>query len=109
MRFDNSNGLLNSYTDAAGNTTSVQGRNSNGSPTEIQHSVTIGSTTTTESIFFTYLSSGDNAGLMSNATLRRKVNAGSWTVVRQVDYAYYGTGDSNGNVSELKNGHNQRC
>jgi hypothetical protein len=99
----NQQGAFKSWVDPFGNTTSVVSRDSTGRPTEVQRSTTVGGVTTTESFLYTYLTSGVNAGLLSNVTLRRQVNGGSWTIVRQVAYTYYdGTTDTHGNVNDLK-------
>src|SRR5262249_24077529 len=95
-------GAVKSFTDADGNVTAVTSRNSDGKPTEVQRSVTVGSTTTTESYLTTYLTSGVNAGRVSNVTLRRQVNGGAWTTVRQVDYTYYDGVVSYGTLGDLK-------
>jgi hypothetical protein len=52
----NQQGQFKSLTDADGNVTQVTSRATNGNPTEVQRSVTIGSTTTTESTATTKLS-----------------------------------------------------
>src|SRR5262249_33861778 len=86
----NKRGRLESYTDPGGNVTSVASWTADGKAAEVQRSNTNGGTTVTESYLYTYLTSGVNAGLLSNVTLRRQVNGGSWATVRQVDYTYYG-------------------
>ncbi len=95
-------GKFKSFTDPKGNVLSVISRNAEGKPTEVQRTSTIGGTTTTESFVYAYLTSGNNAGRVSNATLRRQINAGAWTTVRQVDYTYYDLGQSFGNLGDLK-------
>jgi RHS repeat-associated protein len=95
-------GWFKSLTDPAGNTTAVISWTAAGAPAELQHSTTSGGVTTTESLLYTYIASGANAGQLANATLRRQVNGGAWGVVRQVDYTYYDAGDPNGNAVDLK-------
>src|SRR5205823_1277949 len=73
-----------------------------GKPAELQRSTTVSGVTTTESLLFSYVASGTNAGLGSNVTLRRQVNGGTWTVVRQVDYTYYDGVEAHGNAGDLK-------
>jgi hypothetical protein len=97
----NQKGRLESFTDPGGNVTSVTSWTSDGKAAEVQRTNTVGSTTVTESYLYTYLSSGVNAGLLSNITLRRKINSGSWTTVRQVDYTYYDGTQSYGNAGDL--------
>jgi hypothetical protein len=88
--------------DPAGNTISVTSWTTDGKPAEVQRSTTVNGTTTTESYLFTYISSGGNAGLLQNETLRRQVNGGSWTTVRQAVYTYYNGTESYGNLGDLK-------
>src|SRR5262249_4569675 len=95
-------GSLKSFTDGNGNVTQVTSRTSDGKPAEVQRSVTVGSTTTTESYLYTYLSSGVNIGRLSNVTLRRQVNGGSWTTVRQTDYTYHDGIVASGTAGDLK-------
>ncbi|HZU38027.1 MAG TPA: hypothetical protein VFA18_19050, partial [Gemmataceae bacterium] len=95
-------GTFVSLTDSYGNQVSVVSRNSSGQITEVQSSSTQGSTTVVESYLYTYISSGTNAGLLQNVTLRRKINSGSWSVVRQVAYTYYDGTTSYGNAGDLQ-------
>src|SRR5262249_30172702 len=60
--------------DPAGNMLSVISHNAAGAITEMQRSYTAGPTTPTESLLYTYLTTGENSGLLSNVTLRRQVN-----------------------------------
>ena len=87
--------------DTSGNTLDYT-YNGSGQMTEYQRAVTVGSTTTTESFLYTYLSSGTNSGKVDTVTLRRKINSGSWDTVRSIQYTYYGTGSSNGNAGDLQ-------
>ena len=68
----------------------------------MQRSNTTGSTTTTESYLYTYVSSGVNTGLIANVTLRRQINGGSWSTVRQVVYTYYDGSQAHGNAGDLE-------
>jgi YD repeat-containing protein len=95
----NQRGQLQSFTDPDGNTVNVTSRDGTGRPTEVQRTVTIGSTTTTESLLYSYNASN----LISNVTLRRSTNGGmNWTIIRQVAYTYYATGEAHGNFGDLK-------
>src|SRR5262249_15825434 len=95
-------GTFVSLTDAGGNTLSVTSRTADGKPAEVQWSTTAGTDTYTESVLYTFLTSGVNAGMVSNVTLRGTVNSGAWTTVRQGDYTYYGSGESHGPAVHLK-------
>ncbi len=96
-------GTFKSYTDAAGNVTSVISYNFDGNPTEVQRSNTTGGSTVTESFQYAYAPDTDTAiGGMISATLRRKVDSGSWSTVREADYAYYDGVESHGNSGDLK-------
>jgi RHS repeat-associated protein len=95
-------GQFKTFTDPYGNVTHVVGWRTDGKPTEVQRSVTVGGTTTTESFLYTYMPGGTNDGLLASVTLRRQVGAGSWTAVRKVDYTYYDGTTSNGNAGDLE-------
>jgi YD repeat-containing protein len=95
-------GKFKSLVDPYGNTTSVTAWTSDGKPQEVQRSNTTGGTTVTESYLYSYLSSGANAGKVSNVTLRRQVNGGAWTTVRQTAYTYYDGTTSNGTLGDLR-------
>jgi hypothetical protein len=95
-------GMFKSVVDPYGNSTSVSSWTSDGKPQEVQRTTTSGGNTITESYLDSYLTSGVNAGLLSQETLRRQVNGGGWTTVRQVLDSYYGIGDANGNAGDLK-------
>ncbi len=95
-------GAFKSYTDRAGNSISVASVYGDGKVKEIQRGETVGSDTITEALTYTYITSGANAGLLSNVMLRRKVNSGSWNTVRQAEYAYYTDGDASGGTGDLK-------
>ncbi len=94
-------GQLASFTDPAGNVTSVTSHNTAGQTTEVQRSTTSGANTITESYLYSYISSGVNAGLMDSVTLRRQINGGSWTTVQKVEYVYYDGTQSYGNAGDL--------
>jgi RHS repeat-associated protein len=95
-------GQLKSLTDAAGNSTSVTAYTSDGRPSELQASVTVGGTTTINSKLLTYITSGTNAGKVSNIALRRQVGGGSWSTVRQTDLTYYDGSGSGGTAGDLQ-------
>jgi RHS repeat-associated protein len=95
-------GQLKSYTDQYGNTTSVSSRDGNGNILEMQRSSTVGSTTITESFLYTYVPSGNNAGLVESIAMRHRENAGAWVTERKVVYAYYDSGEPHGNIGDLK-------
>ncbi len=89
-------GQFKSFTDPNGNVINVTSHSTNGQIAEIQRSATTNGVTTTESFLYTYLSSGNNMGLVQNVTLRRKVGTGNWSTVRQAVFTYYdGGGDPN--------------
>jgi RHS repeat-associated protein len=94
-------GTFKSETDPDGNVTSVTAHAGSGQIQEIQRSATVGGVTTTESLSYTYVASGVNAGLLQNLTLRRQVNGGGWTTVRQAAYGYYDGTQSYGNPGDL--------
>ena len=79
-------GQVKRRTDAAGNVTDYA-YDTNGKLTDYQQATTVGSTTTTESFAYTYLSSGTNSGKVDAVTFRRKVNSGSWETVRTAQYS----------------------
>ncbi len=58
--------------------------------------------TTTESFLYTYISSGDNLGLVQDVTLRRQVGSGGWTTIRQAAFTYYDGFHGNGNQGDLQ-------
>jgi RHS repeat-associated protein len=98
----NQRGQLASFTDPDGNVTQVTSWNSSGQPAEVQRSNTTGGVTTVESYLDSYLTSGANAGRLSNVTLRRQVNGGAWSTVRQAAYSYYDGTTGNGNLGDLR-------
>jgi hypothetical protein len=98
----NAGGRFKSYTDPAGNVTSVVLWDNGGRPLEVQRSSTVGSTTVVESYLYSYIATGVNAGLMQSAVLRRQVNGGAWSTVRQVAYAYFDGTQSYGNAGDLQ-------
>ncbi len=97
----NERGQFKSLKDPAGNMTTVISRTADGKPAELQRSTTVGGVTTTESMQYSYLTAGTNAGLMDKVILRRQVNGGAWAIVRQEEYTYYET-EANGSPGDLK-------
>jgi hypothetical protein len=95
-------GRFKSFSDEFGNSTAVVSHAANGTIQEVQRSYTVGGVTTVESFFYTYVSSGDNKGLIESVVLRRKVGAGAWIAEREVEYTYYGTSDTYGNLGDLE-------
>ena len=69
---------------------------------EVQRSTVVGGNTITESYLYTYLTTGVNAGLLSNVTLRQQTNGGAWTTIQQVQYTYYDGTTSYGNQGDLE-------
>jgi RHS repeat-associated protein len=94
-------GGLVSATDANGIQLTVTNR-AGSQVTELQRTYTLGGTTTTDSLLYTYVQSGSAAGLMQGLTYRRQVAGGAWTPVQQVSFAYYGASDANGSTNDLK-------
>ncbi|MCX5673920.1 MAG: autotransporter-associated beta strand repeat-containing protein [Planctomycetota bacterium] len=92
-------GQFKSLTDAGGNLIQVTSHTDDGNIAEVQCSLGGG---VTDSFVYTYLSSGDNAGLMSGVTHRRKVGSGDWSTINQLEYAYYGSSENYGSVGDLK-------
>jgi RHS repeat-associated protein len=97
----NPQGLLKKIKTAGGQEITVQSYTS-GKIGEIQRSATVGSDTITESLLYTYFTSGDQNGRLQYLTLRRKVNAGSWSEIRRVEYEYYGSSENHGTLGDLK-------
>ncbi|MFL5245944.1 MAG: RHS repeat domain-containing protein [Gemmataceae bacterium] len=97
----NQQGQFKSYTDQDGNVTTALAFTLDGRIQEIQRTNTTGGVTTVESYLYTYLSNGDDAGLLSNFTLRRQVNGGAFSTVRQTQYSYYGLTANHGNYGDL--------
>ncbi len=98
----NQRGHLQSFTDPAGNVTSVLTRTTDGKVAEMQRSQTLGTGTT---LFESYLFSYSAAGLLESVTLRRKSDTGDWLsmhTVRQATYVYYLDGELFGNAGDLK-------
>ncbi len=98
----NERGAFQSFTDAGGHVIQVTSWTADGQAGEVQRTTPIGSSTETESLLYSYVSSGVNVGLLSGVILRRQLNAGSWTTVRQVAYTYHDGTDSYGNAGDLK-------
>ncbi|HVV73524.1 MAG TPA: hypothetical protein VHI52_18770, partial [Verrucomicrobiae bacterium] len=84
-----------SQTDARGVTTSIYAQTGT-RVDELRRSYTIGGVTTTESLAYTYFSSGSAFGKIQQITYSRQVGAGSWTDLQQVVYTYYGWTDAQG-------------
>jgi hypothetical protein len=96
-------GKFKGMTDALGDVTTVTAWTSDGRQAEVQRSTPAGqSPQITESYLYSYVPSGNNAGLLANVTLRRQVNGGAWNTVRQVAYDYYTNADTFGNAGDLK-------
>jgi RHS repeat-associated protein len=95
-------GRLISVADPAGNLTSVTSWDTGGGPAEVQRVNGTGSTAQTESYLYTYVASGDDAGLLASVTRRRRVGTGSWATVGSVEYAYYTSSDAHGTPHHLK-------
>jgi RHS repeat-associated protein len=98
---NNLQGQLASFRDAYGNATTVINWAPDGRITEVQRSSIVSGTTITESYLSTYLTSGINAGLLQNVTLRRQTNGGTWSKVRQVSYTYYDGTTPGGSPGDL--------
>jgi RHS repeat-associated protein len=94
-------GQLKSYTGPDGHTITPS-YNGSGQVTVVQRSVTVGGTTTTESLSYSYVGSGVNAGKVASVMEQRQVGGGSAQTVRETDYTYYDGSDSNGNAGDLK-------
>jgi YD repeat-containing protein len=95
-------GQFVSHTDARGVTTTVASR-AGSQINELQRSYVIGGVTTTESLLYTYFTTG----YLQSVTYRLQVGGGSWTPVKQVTYAYYGASDANGSVNDLQSASKQ--
>ena len=95
-------GAFKSFVDPYGNTTAVTSWTALGQIAEVQRSTVSGGNTITESYLYTYLTTGLNAGLLSNVTLRYQTNGGAWSAVRQVQYTYYDGTTSYGNQGDLE-------
>jgi len=95
-------GQFQSEIDQFGNVTNVISHTSSGMIQETQSSSTVGSTTITESYYYTYEPWGQTPGLIQNVTERRQVNGGAWTLIRQVNYSYYDGVLAHGNSGDLQ-------
>jgi len=95
-------GQLRSYRDAAGNVITLTYDTITGLLQESVRASTIGSTTITESLLYAYHAEGDNQGLVSSVTLRRKENSGAWATVRKAEYVYYDLGATHGNQFDIE-------
>jgi RHS repeat-associated protein len=82
-------GQFVSFTDPAGNVTSVTSYTPSGQIAEVQRSTSAGGKTITESWLYSYITSGVNTGLLQNVTLERQTSGGPVDVVRQAVYTYY--------------------
>jgi RHS repeat-associated protein len=94
-------GQLKSYTDPHGNVISVVSHAVAGQIEEMQRSYMSGIYTYYESLFYTYVPSGDNTGLIATVTLRLG-DGDNWFQIRKAEYAYYGSNEANGNAGNLK-------
>ena len=95
-------GKLLSVAEPGGQVTAVTSWDGSGRPTEVQTTTGTGGGALTESLVYTYLASGTNAGLMDTVTQRTKVGAGSWVTVRSVANAYYDGITGPGLAGELR-------
>ncbi len=95
-------GNFKSMLDEGGNLTSVQSWDSSGRPTEMTTVNVTASPSVTESIVYAYSTTSPNAGMLSSATLRRKVGTGSYSTVMTANYTYYDNSSSNGQAQDLK-------
>ena len=69
---------------------------------ELQRVYTVSGTTTYESLYYTYFTSGANTGKIQTVTYRRgSGTSGPWINITQVSYTYYGTGSANGSLNDL--------
>jgi RHS repeat-associated protein len=93
-------GRLKSYTAPDG--VSVDVTYSSGRMAEQLRSYSSGGTTTDESVLYSYIASGTNAGKISTVTQRRKIGAGSWVNIRQATYTYHDGSDAHGNAHDLR-------
>jgi RHS repeat-associated protein len=75
---------------------------------ELQRSITVGSTTTVESLLYVYNGSGENYNLLSSVTYRRKVGSGDWVNYKRVIFDYYTSSDTQGAAGDLKSAAEQR-
>jgi RHS repeat-associated protein len=92
-------GSFQSMTDPGGNVTQVTSRTATGQIADMRRS----SNGVTESFQYTYDSSGVNAGLVQNVTLRRSTDGGNtWSDVRQAVFTYYDGTEPYGNVGDLQ-------
>ena len=78
----------------------VTERDAGGRPTRIQRSTTQDGRTVVDSVDYTYLSSGDNAGRVQAVTTRRSTNPS--VGIRRMVYTYYSTGDEHGTAGDLR-------
>jgi RHS repeat-associated protein len=104
----NSDGSFNSNTDAAGVITTATYTGTPAQLTELQRQLVSGSTTTTESLLYTYYTSGAGIGYVQTVTYRRSTDGGvSWTNIQRMSYEYYDGTDANGNAGDLKTASSQ--
>ena len=96
-------GLLASHVSQAGQVTAVTAYTAEGRIEEIQRSVTVGASTTTEAFRYGYTIDGR----IDSVTLRRRENAGPWNDIRQVLYEYYGAAENYGSLGDLKRARHQ--
>jgi RHS repeat-associated protein len=99
-------GMFVSHTDWRGIETSIASQTGS-QINELQRSYTISGTTTTESLVYSYFTSGSASGYLQRVLFRRKVGSDGWTSVQQVVYAYYGASDPNGSLNDLQSASQQ--
>jgi RHS repeat-associated protein len=96
----NVSGLLKSATTTGGVTINYS-YNSSGRVTRMER--TAAGSAEADALAYTYLTTGENAGLIASVSLERRNPGGSsWRIVRTVNYDYYGTDDANGTQGDLK-------
>jgi hypothetical protein len=103
----NQQGQFKSFTDRYGNVTTANRITNSSDPnygkiTNVTRTATVNSTTYTEQLVFSYYSSGDNSGYVSNISYQQQINGGAWNTIRQVAYVYYGSSESYGTQHDLK-------
>ena len=75
---------------------------------EQQRSFTVGGTTTYESTYYNYYTSGANVGKIQYVTLRRGPSStGPWTLVNRTAFEYYDGTTSNGSLNDLETSSDQ--
>ncbi len=94
----NQRGQLKSRIDNLGNTTQAASFYPDGNVAETRQIVG----GVTESVLYSYLSDGPNAGMKQSAVTRRQAADGSWAVLRREDYAYYDGVEAYGSLGDVK-------